>query len=316
MLITKSQVKYIQSLGHKKFRDREGVFVVEGPKITGELLQARNMRLRAAYGLREWVAAQPASVRGAYGGSGGAHGGAVDAHVRARDANGGAGIANVGAGNAHVGAGDVHVGAGIANVGAGNAHVGAGGGKGNTSGGQGIVEVSPAELQRLSALTTPNQVVAIFEKPVFPEPLWTTGLYVVLDGVQDPGNLGTIVRLADWFGVDGVLCTSDSADVFNPKAVQSTMGSISRVPVWYGDVGSVIRSAAGMPVYAALLEGASLYGQERSRRGFIVIGNESKGIGEDLQALATQRITIPRIGEAESLNAAVATGIILSHLVG
>jgi TrmH family RNA methyltransferase len=267
MLITKSQVKYIQSLGHKKFRDTEGAFVVEGPKITGELLRAPGMRLRAAYGLREWVAALPATVLGAHGGTGGAPG-------------------------------DTE------------------GGRGNTEAGEGIVEVGPTELQRLSALTTPNQVVAVFEKPVFPEPLWTTGLYVVLDGVQDPGNLGTIVRLADWFGVDGVLCTPDSADVFNPKAVQSTMGSISRVPVWYGDVGSVIRSAAGMPVWAALLEGASLYGQQRIRQGFIVVGNESKGIGEALQALATHRITIPRIGEAESLNAAVATGIILSHMVG
>jgi RNA methyltransferase, TrmH family len=262
MLITKSQVKYIQSLGHKKFRDAEGVFVVEGPKITGELLLAPNMRLRAAYGLREWIAALPAALRGA-------HGGKIDKQST-----------------------------------------------GSPDGGQGIMEIGPAELQRLSALTTPNQVVAVFEKPVFPEPLWTTGLYLVLDGLQDPGNLGTIVRLADWFGVDGVLCSADSADVFNPKAVQSTMGSVGRVPVWYGEIEPVIRSAAGMPVWAALLRGESLYGQPRIRRGFIVIGNESKGIGPSLQELATHRITIPRMGQAESLNAAVATGIILSHLAG
>jgi TrmH family RNA methyltransferase len=274
MLITKSQVKYIQSLGHKKFRDTEGVFVVEGPKITGELLRAPNMRLRAAYGLREWVAALPASLRGS-------HGGVIDKQA-AGSSGGGIGKQT----------------------------------SGSSGGDYGIMAVGPTELQRLSALTTPNQVVAVFEKPVFPAPLWTTGLYVVLDGLQDPGNLGTIVRLADWFGVDGVLCTPDSADVFNPKAVQSTMGSVSRVPVWYGDVGSVIRSVPGMPVWAALLQGASLYGQQRIRQGFIVIGNESKGIGEALQELATNKITIPRIGEAESLNAAVATGIILSHLVG
>ena len=258
MLITKSQVKYIQSLGHKKFRDTEGVFVVEGPKITGELLLASNIRLRAAYGLREWVALLPAALR-------------TTIDERAGGSSGGA---------------------------------------------EGIVEIGPAELQRLSALTTPNQVVAVFEKPVFPEPLWTTGLYLVLDGLQDPGNLGTIVRLADWFGVDGVLCSADSADVFNPKAVQSTMGSVGRVPVWYREIGPVIRSAAGMPVWAALLDGESLYGQPRIRRGFIVIGNESKGIGEVLRDLATHRVTIPRIGAAESLNAAVAAGIILSHLVG
>ena len=269
MLITKSQVKYIQSLGHKKFRDAEGVFVVEGPKITGELLRAPNMRLRAAYGLREWIAALPSGLLQD-----------ID-----RQATGSL-------------AGERSF-----------------GGERSLGGERGIKEVGPAELQRLSALTTANQVVAVFEKPVFPDPLWT-GLYLVLDGLQDPGNLGTIVRLADWFGVDGVLCSPDSADVFNPKAVQSTMGSVSRIPVWYGDPGTVIRHSRGMPVWAALLQGESIYGQKRIRQGFIVIGNESKGIGPALQELATHRITIPRIGEAESLNAAVATGIILSHLVG
>lgn len=258
MLVTKSQVKYIQSLGHKKFRDTEGVFVVEGPKITGELLRAPNMRLRAAYGLREWIAALPKDGLPAF-----------DKRVA-----------------------------------------------GSLVGEHGIMEVAPAELHRLSALTTPNQVVAVFEKPVFPDPSLTTGLFLVLDGLQDPGNLGTIVRLADWFGVDGVLCSPDSADVFSPKAVQSTMGSVSRVPVWYEAIEPVMRSAAGMPVWAALLQGESLYGQTRIRRGFIVIGNESKGISPALQELAMHRITIPRIGEAESLNAAVAAGIVLSHLVG
>ena len=276
MLITKSQVKYIQSLGHKKFRDAEGVFVVEGPKITGELLRAPNMRLRAAYGLREWIAALPPAL------------------LRAIDQQATGSLA-----------GDRSL-AGERSF----------GGERSLGGERGIKEVGPAELQRLSALTTANQVVAVFEKPVFPDPLWTTGLYLVLDGLQDPGNLGTIVRLADWFGVDGVLCSPDSADVFNPKAVQSTMGSVSRIPVWYGDPGTVIRDSGGMPVWAALLQGESIYGQKRIRQGFIVIGNESKGIGPALQELATHRITIPRIGEAESLNAAVATGIILSHLVG
>jgi RNA methyltransferase, TrmH family len=272
MLITKSQVKYIQSLGHKKFRDTEGVFVVEGPKITGELLRAPNIRLRAAYGLREWIAALPKDGLPAFDKRGA---GSLVGERRTVDE----------------------------------------GATGSLGGAHGIMEVTTAELQRLSALTTPNQVVAVFEKPVFPDPLWTTGLFLVLDGLQDPGNLGTIVRLADWFGVDGVLCSPDSADVFNPKAVQSTMGSISRVPVWYGAVEPVLRSAAGMPVWAALLQGESLYGQTRIRRGFIVIGNESKGISPSLQELATHRITIPRIGEAESLNAAVAAGIILSHIV-
>jgi len=243
MLITKSQVKYIQSLGHKKFRDAEGVFVVEGPKITGELLQLSRVRPRAIYALSGWIGELPAAQRAA------------------------------------------------------------------------VTEVGEAELERLSALTTPNQVVGVFEKPVFPAPAFDKGVHLALDGIQDPGNLGTIVRLADWFGIASVVCSADSADVFNPKAIQSTMGSIARVPVSYEDPGTVIRSS-GLPVYAALLEGERLYGIGHLDKGWVLIGNESKGIRPELQQLATRRVTIPRIGQAESLNAAVATGILLSHLVG
>lgn len=179
-----------------------------------------------------------------------------------------------------------------------------------------IVEVSATELERLSGLTTPNQVVALFEKPVFPPPVWTTGVHLVLDGIQDPGNMGTIVRLADWFGIGAVVCTPDSADVFNAKAAQSTMGSIARVHVVYEEPEKLVRQAGPLPVVAAVLNGESLYGIERMQRGFVIIGNESKGIGPSLLELANRRVTIPRTGAAESLNAAVATGIILSHLVG
>jgi len=247
MPISKSQAKYIQSLAHKKFRDTEGVFVVEGPKITAELLASPHMRPRQVYAVGEWVEGLPSDVRG-----------------------------GLSAGT--------------------------------------LVEVAPAELERLSGLTTPNQVVAVFEKPLFPRPVWTSGVYLVLDAIQDPGNLGTIVRLADWFGIKAVIAGPDSADVFNPKTVQSTMGSIGRVQVLYEDPAGVLR-AAGLPVYAAVLEGERLYGQPRIENGFIVIGNESKGISKDLLGLATHRVTIPRVGNAESLNAAVATGIILSHLI-
>jgi TrmH family RNA methyltransferase len=243
MPVTKSQVKYIQSLGHKKFRDAEGVFVVEGPKITGELLDASNLRPRAVYALPGWIGELPVSLRSA------------------------------------------------------------------------VTAVSEPELERLSGLTTPNQVVAIFEKPVFPAPVLDKGILLALDGIQDPGNLGTILRLADWFGLSTIVCSTDSADVYNPKAIQSTMGSIARVQVLYADPAVLIRGS-GMPVYAALLEGEGLYGIGKIDKGWLLIGNESKGIRPELQALATKRVTIPRIGQAESLNAAVATGIILSHLVG
>lgn len=243
MLVTKSQVKYIQSLGHKKFRDEEGMFVAEGPKIVGELLHTPGILLQQVYALKEWISGGPTA-------------------------------------------------------------------------GLPVQEVGQAELDRLSSLSTPNQVVAIFSKPVFDPPEFNKGITVVLDGIQDPGNLGTIVRIADWFGVARVLCTADSADVFNTKAVQSTMGSVGRVPVVYGDPVELIRSYAGLPVFAAVLGGKELYGMERVRRGWIVVGNESRGIRPGLLELATERITIPGSGRAESLNAAVAAGIILSHLAG
>jgi RNA methyltransferase, TrmH family len=248
MLITKLQVKYIQSLAHKKFRDAEGVFVVEGPKIALELLMDQRLRPRQVYAQKEWIDALSPEM-----------------------------------------------------------------GKRLKTGL--LVEVGPVELERLSALTTPNQVVAIFEKPSFPDPDWTAGVHLVLDAVGDPGNLGTIVRLADWFGLSSVVASPDSADVFNAKAVQSTMGSIGRVNVCYQDPVPLLYQA-GLPVYAAVLEGDGVYGMGPIRQGFIVIGNESRGIGPGLLELATRRITIPRIGQAESLNAAVAAGIILSHLVG
>ncbi|HEY4107755.1 RNA methyltransferase [Puia sp.] len=243
MLITKSQVKYIQSLAHKKFRDAEGVFVVEGPKIVGELLRAPNLRSRVVYALSRWAGELPEPLRAV------------------------------------------------------------------------VTVVEESQLERLSALTTPNQVVAVFEKPVFQAPDFDKGVHLALDGIQDPGNLGTIVRLADWFGIANVVCSEDSADVYNPKAIQSTMGSIVRVSVRYEEPGALIRRS-GLPVYAALLEGEGVYGIGRIDKGWVLIGNESKGIRPELQPLATRRVTIPRIGQAESLNAAVATGILLSHLVG
>ena len=244
-MVTKSQVKYIQSLGHKKFRDEEGVFVAEGPKIVGELLRAPNLRLRQLYALKDW-----------------------DAGGEFRSAQ------------------------------------------------PSVDEVSESDLGRISGLSTPNQVVAVFEKPLFPGPDWTSGLHLVLDGIQDPGNLGTIVRIADWFGVAQVLASPDSADVFNPKAIQSTMGSIGRVQVVYADPEVYLENHPGLPLYAAVLEGRPIAEVGRVANGALIIGNESKGIRPGVMQLATHWITIPRVGQAESLNAAVATGIILSHIAG
>ncbi|MFT3824118.1 MAG: RNA methyltransferase [Chitinophagaceae bacterium] len=176
-----------------------------------------------------------------------------------------------------------------------------------------VTVVDEKELERLSFLQTPNQVVGIFKKPVLSGKI--SPLSLALDTIQDPGNMGTIIRCADWFGIQTIIAGKDCADVFSPKVVQSTMGSISRVQVIYEDLPTWFQKNPSVKVYAAALNGTPLAQLEPVSEGVIVIGNESKGISEAVLSKATHRITIPRKGEAESLNAAVATGIILSHLV-
>jgi len=172
--------------------------------------------------------------------------------------------------------------------------------------------IAPFELEKISQLQTPNGVLAVFQKL---PPVQRTGEFVIyLDAIQDPGNFGTIIRIADWFGVSSLVCSAGCADLYNPKVVQSTMASIARVHVLYDEEGSWLQGQEG-PFYAATLEGTSLYSIEKSSRGVLLIGNESRGLRPELAAMATHRITIPRRGGAESLNAAVATGIILSHLL-
>lgn len=178
-----------------------------------------------------------------------------------------------------------------------------------------VTEISESELERISLLQTPNQVLGIFKKPVFAanRPLRNT-LSLMLDTIQDPGNLGTIIRCADWFGISQIICSTDCADAFNPKVVQSSMGSIARVQVLYEPLPEFLAKQPGIPTYAAVLDGTSLRDLPPVKEGIIIIGNESKGISDGVLSLSRHRITIPRKGSAESLNAAVATGIILSHI--
>ncbi|MBO9565991.1 MAG: RNA methyltransferase [Niastella sp.] len=179
-----------------------------------------------------------------------------------------------------------------------------------------VMEITAQELERLTQLQTPNQVIGVFKKPEFPEITnYHERLTLMLDTIQDPGNMGTIIRCADWFGIDTIVCSRDSADNFNPKVVQSTMGSISRVQVIYDDLIPFIQQHTAIPAYAATLHGTNLHDMPPIKEGILVIGNESKGIGEQLLKHCRHKITIPRKGHAESLNAAVATGIILSHIV-
>ncbi len=136
----------------------------------------------------------------------------------------------------------------------------------------------------------------------------------MLDDIQDPGNMGTIIRTADWFGVKNIFCSNECVDVYNPKVVQASMGSLSRVNVIYTELVKFIDENKGIPVYAATLSGKNLSEFTNLKQGIILFGNESKGVNENLLNLATDKITIPKYGAAESLNAAVACGIILSHI--
>ena len=168
-------------------------------------------------------------------------------------------------------------------------------------------------LSRISQLQTPNQVVALVRKHRQAAPFdYQNQLTLVLDGIQDPGNLGTIIRTADWFGITQILVSPDTASVYNPKVIQSTMGSCFRVKVQVADIQQMIVQAK-QPVIGTLLNGASIYQNSLPKHGFLIIGNESKGIRGDLKSLITHPVTIPSFGGAESLNAAVATGIVLSH---
>ena len=179
-----------------------------------------------------------------------------------------------------------------------------------------ITEVTVPELERLSFLQTPHQVIGVFKKPTFPPGIGIRNkISLMLDTIQDPGNMGTLVRCADWFGIGLVIGNTSCADIFNPKVVQATMGSISRVQVVYTDLEQFLQQYPEVPVYGATLEGKPVNGLTLPAEGIILIGNESKGISAPLLEKCTHRITIPRRGKAESLNAAVAAGIILSHML-
>lgn len=173
-------------------------------------------------------------------------------------------------------------------------------------------EVTEEELQKISFLQHPQQVLGVFEIPATQKAA-STPLSLALDGVQDPGNLGTIIRIADWFGIDTVYCSEDTADVWNPKVVQATMGSIARVNVVYTDLEKLIQDAQ-VPVYGTLLDGTNIYSQELTKEGIIIMGNEGNGISERIRRLITRRLLIPQYHEgAESLNVAIATAIVCAE---
>lgn len=178
--------------------------------------------------------------------------------------------------------------------------------------------VTPDELQRASLQKNPQQVIALFPIPEhrFCTEQLKNELVLMLDGVQDPGNLGTIARIADWFGIRNILCSAETADIYNPKAVQATMGALARVKFHYTDLLQLLSQYDG-PVYGTFLDGENIYGQELSENGIIVMGNEGKGISQGVSEMINRRLYIPNypIGTqtTESLNVAIATSIVCAE---
>ncbi|MFL9843049.1 TrmH family RNA methyltransferase [Flavobacterium rhizosphaerae] len=174
--------------------------------------------------------------------------------------------------------------------------------------------ISEAELKKISALATPQACLALFYIPD-EKPLPDNGLILALDDVRDPGNLGTIIRLCDWFGIEHLVCSEACVDAFNPKVVQATMGSLSRVNVVYTELEAYLQKS-GLPVYGTFMDGSNVYTENLPENGIVVLGNEANGISADVEALCSHRIAIPRFGnmqQTESLNVATAGAIILSE---
>jgi len=244
-MIAKAEVKYIQSLAHKKFREEEGIFVVEGVKMVQELLEEKPLSIKKIFAIDAWIRQHASSLPPAF---------------------------------------DVQV-------------------------------VEDFELAKISSLQSPNDVLALVQ---IPQPLISgfvpKGITVVLDQVQDPGNLGTIIRSCDWFGIENIICSMDTVDAFNPKVVQSAKGSLLRPNIFYTELEEFLSLMPNMPVYAAVLDGESIGHTVFETPCLLLIGNESKGISAAVRAYSTKGITIPRKGKAESLNAGVATAVILSAM--
>lgn len=250
-MISRNQIKYVQSLRLKKFRDQHDVFIAEGEKIVAELINSK-LSVKMLFALEEWVILHRQNIS-----------------------------ENI----------DLHV-------------------------------VSGKELERISNLKTPHKVLAVVQQPqnLFKGEIFSEGLVLMLDKIQDPGNLGTILRTADWFGVRHVICSPNTADVYNPKTIQSSMGSFIRVQTHYTDLGPCLdKLSEEVTVYGAFPDAFDLYAVKSSLPAVLVVGNESKGISAEVASRIQQKLMIPSgakdfEGRAESLNAAMATGIILSWL--
>lgn len=246
-MISKNQFKFVRQLEQKKYRRREGLFVAEGTKVVGDLMQHSQPRM--LFATSEYLNARPQLSQMDYE----------------------------------------------------------------------VIRITDDELRRLSFLQHPQQVLALFPLPSPSHSLTPSSshLSLALDGVQDPGNLGTIIRIADWFGIESIYCSEDTVDAWNPKVVQATMGSIARVNIIYMNLPEMLDTLPDdFPVYGTFLDGENIYQQPLSENGLIVMGNEGNGISEAVRSCITHRLLIPsfRQGDtAESLNVAIATAITCSE---
>ncbi len=247
-MLSKKTIKFITSLHHKKFRREEGLFIAEGEKIVGDLIDS-DFSVRSVYLTGECYDAF--KIRKFHS----------DTEISI---------------------------------------------------------VTEDELKKITALTTPQNVLAVAETRKGKEIDFDRGLKLVLDDVRDPGNAGTLLRIADWFGINEVIFSEDSVDCYNPKVVQSSMGSLFHVKIFYKDLKEVFENnlrKKKLPVYGTVLNGRNLYSENLSSEGFILAGNESSGIGAGHLKYITNAITIPSFkgNKADSLNVAVATGIICAE---
>jgi len=234
-LVSKSQIKLITSLQQKKYREKYGLFVGEGPKVISEL-KNESLKIHSFFSVDESEISSEESFH-----------------------------------------------------------------------------VTQAELQKLSFLKTANTSLAVFEIPE-KKPIEAKGLTLVLDAVRDPGNLGTIIRLCDWFGVKQLICSTDTTDCYNPKVVQATMGSLARVAIQYLDIEDYLKESS-LPIYGAFMDGANVYTKKLQEDAIIIMGNEANGVSGTIERLITEKIAIPQFGNqtTESLNVATATAILLSE---
>lgn len=236
-MVTKNQIKLVTSLQQKKYRTKHGLFVAEGKKVVGELLDA---------GFKTYQLF-------------------VD---------------------------DVEL----------TAHF------------QGAEMVSTKMLKQMGSMANPSGILGVFHIPEVKK-ISETDWILAVDAVRDPGNLGTIIRLCDWFGIKNLFCTADTVDCYNPKVLQATMGSIARVNVIYVDLLHYLETTS-LPIYGAFMQGERVYGKSLPDKGILVMGNEANGISAEISALIKERIAIPQFGDAtaESLNVATATAILLSEI--